>query len=181
MKLRFRLAASVFVALSCGWLIAWKWSASNRATTHVTAPRPSQVVVQSDGTGLALERDGLAVFQRAFWRRPATDDIIIQAERRDWLGDSSAVRRWQWFVAVRPSDGFRDWLLKENPFELIVVARGNESAAIIDPPSWFPVAAELANIECYRNSEGRLLVFYDMATNRLFATDSGNGLAGASR
>ena len=134
-----------------------------------------------DASGLALERDHAAVFQRAFWRRPASSDKIVHAERRDWLDDASGVQKWQWFIAVQPSAAFRDWLLKDNPFELVSVAPGTELVPLSSPPAWFPSAGELAGISRYRNREGRYLVFHDLANDRFYATDAGGGFAGAQK
>jgi hypothetical protein len=134
-----------------------------------------------DASGLALERDHAAVFQRAFWRRPASSDKIVHAERRDWLDDASGVQKWQWFIAVQPSAAFRDWLLKDNPFELVSVAPGTELVPLSSPPAWFPSAGELAGLSRYRNREGRYFVFHDLANDRFYATDAGGGFAGAQK
>ena len=82
---------------------------------------------------------------------------------------------------MQPSAAFRDWLLKDNPFELVSVAPGTELVPLSSPPAWFPSAGELAGLSRYRNREGRYLVFHDLANDRLYATDAGGGFAGAQK
>ncbi len=180
MKLRFPVIASVLVLLGIGAVVAWTISSRGGAPAPAALPPPVVAAPKPAADGLALERDHAAVFQRAFWRRPTSADKILHAERRDWLDDSSGVQKWQWFIAVQPSAAFRDWLLKDNPFELVAVAPGTELGALSSPPAWFPVAAELTALARYRNREGRFFVFHDLANNRLYATDAGGGFA-ASR
>jgi hypothetical protein len=136
---------------------------------------------QPNADGLALERNHAAVFQRAFWRHASADERILHAERRDWIEGDRGVERWQWFIAVQPGVAFRDWLLRENPFELVVVSPDAAPTALASPPDWFPSAAELARFARYRNREGRYFVFYDVTANRLYATDSGGGFAAARK
>lgn len=182
MKLTPRIISSLLVCVVAVSVVVWKYSASRRdpaagaAASPVTALPPPK----PDAHGLALERDHAAVFQRAFWRRPASDDRILHAERRDWLDAASGVEKWQWFIAVQPSAAFREWLIKDNPFELVAVAPDAAPVDISSPPAWFPPAAELARFARYRNREGRYLVFHDVTTHRLYATDAGGGFA-ASR
>jgi len=180
MKLTPRIVSSLMVCVIAVGVIVWKYSASRGQPAAVAAPVPAIAVPKPNAGGLALERDNTAVFQRAFWRRPASDDRILHAERRDWMDASSGVEKWQWFIAVQPSAAFREWLIKENPFELVAVAADAAPTEISSPPAWFPSVAELARFARYRNREGRYLVFHDVTTNRLYATDAGGGFA-ASR
>lgn len=176
MKLNPRIVASLAIAGVVAYAV---W----RAGSYRNAPGPVAVTIppppKPDANGLALEENHAAVFQRAFWRRPASDDKVLHAERRDWLDDSSGVKKWQWYIAVQPGAAFRDWLLKDNPFELVPVAPGTELGALSSPPAWFPAAAELSALARYRNREGRYLVFHDPVGNRLYATDAGGGFAGS--
>jgi len=181
MKLRFSVIASVLALLGVGAAIVGKFAGSGIVPTPAAPLSPSVAASKPDASGLALERDHAAVFQRAFWRRPASSDKILHAERRDWLDDASGVQKWQWFIAVQPSAAFRDWLLKDNPFELVSVAPGTELVPLSSPPAWFPSAGELAGLSRYRNREGRYLVFHDLANDRLYATDAGGGFAGAQK
>jgi len=181
MKLRFPVIPSVLALLGVGAAIVGKFAGSGIAPTPAAPLSPSVAASKPDASGLALERDHAAVFQRAFWRRPVSSDKILHAERRDWLDDASGVQKWQWFIAVQPSAAFRDWLLKDNPFELVSVAPGTELVPLSSPPAWFPSAGELAGLSRYRNREGRYLVFHDLANDRLYATDAGGGFAGAQK
>ena len=181
MKLRFSVIASVLALLGVGVACVGKFAGSGILPTLAAPPSPSVAAPKPDASGLALELDHAAVFQRAFWRRPASSDKILHAERRDWLDDASGVQKWQWFIAVQPSAAFRDWLLKDNPFELVSVAPGTELVPLSSPPAWFPSAGELAGLSRYRNREGRYLVFHDLANDRLYATDAGGGFAGAQK
>lgn len=124
---------------------------------------------------LEVERDKALVFQRAFWRRPGADDRILHAERREWK-DATGVQKWQWFVAVEPSASLREWLLTTNPFEL-AAGTSAEIRPIENPPNWFPSLAERVGFTCYYNREGYFRVFFNAATNRIFATDGGAGFA----
>lgn len=189
MKLTSRIIGS-FVVCGAAALVLWKVGPSFRAKlrgappgTVVAPAQPAAAPAAASPAvaGLALERDHAKVFQRAFWRRPAPGDRVLHAERRDWMDASSGVEKWQWFIAVQPSAAFREWLLKENPFELVAVAADAPPADLSSPPDWFPAPAELASFTRYRNREGRYLVFHDVTTNRLFATDAGGGFAVARK
>ncbi len=180
-KLPMNRRLAVVVLVCVGALVAWKFSGSGLSPAPAAPPLPSVAAPKPDADGLALERDHAAVFQRAFWRRPTAADKILHAERRDWLDDSSGVQKWQWFIAVQASATFRDWLIQDNPFELVAVAPGTELAPLSLPPVWFPTAPELAALTRYRNREGRFFVFLDLANNRLYATDAGGGFAGARK
>lgn len=50
--------------------------------------------VPSDTSPTTTLSDPVAVFQRAFWKRPAADDKILHAERREWSG-ADGVQKWQ--------------------------------------------------------------------------------------
>ncbi len=126
------------------------------------------------------QRDPVAVFQRAFWRRPAADDRIVHAERVEWVEGAERVDRWAWFIVVEPGDGFRAWLLQENPFSLAPVA-GGVPARGAGTPAWFPSDADLARCTQYRARGGGLTVYVDPDRNRFYATDSGRGFAAPAR
>ncbi|MFT5191293.1 MAG: hypothetical protein ACI9DF_006049 [Verrucomicrobiales bacterium] len=44
----------------------------------------------------------IEVFQRAFWKRPTSEDKILHAERREWTGDDGQLQ-WHWFLVVELS------------------------------------------------------------------------------
>ncbi len=185
MKSRLPLVLACVCAVLAGGAVAFNFTRGPKPSgSPARESRDSQaalpLLAKPDANGLALERDHAAVFQRAFWRRAAADDRILHAERRDWLDASSGVEKWQWFIAVQPSAAFREWLIKDNPFELVAVAPADAPVELSSPPTWFPSPSELARFARYRNREGRYLVFHDVTTQRLYATDAGGGFA-ASR
>jgi hypothetical protein len=150
---------------------------SQSSTSQPGAKTAAAVAAQPS---VKTERDPVVVFQRAFWRRPAAGDRVLHGERHEWLDASSAVQRWQWFVAVEASAALREWLLKDNPFELVRADSG-AMPELATPPAWFPAPSALRDFAFYRHREGRFLVFHDTKTNRIFATDSGGGFAMANK
>lgn len=178
MKLNPRIMVSLALVSAAAFAV-WRVESNRSAAASVAGA--IRLPAKPDADGLAREIDPAAVFQRAFWRRPTFGDKILHAERRDWLDAFSGVEKWQWFIAVEPSAGLRDWLLKENPFELVAVPSGTELAPLSSPPAWFPRASELAAFTRYRNREQRFFVFHDTTTNRLYTTDAGGGFAVARK
>lgn len=184
MKLKTRVVVAV-VAGVLAVVVFWQVGPGLRSarppaansTTGVSLPPPPK----PNADGISLERDHTAVFQRAFWRRPTPADRILHAERRDWLAADTGVDKWQWFIAVQPGPAFRDWLLKDNPFDLVAVPADAPLAPLSAPPAWFPPAAQLTGFARYRNREGKYQVFHDAAQNRIFATDDGGGFAPARK
>src|SRR5687768_14837771 len=124
------LKSAVFVGLGLCLVAAgvvWTFGSKLRpAAPKPPATEPVAVLSspKPNADGVGVERDRVMVFQRAFWRRPAPADRILHAERRQWQTSGGAVEKWQWFIAVEPSAAFRDWLLKENPFQLVPVPAG---------------------------------------------------------
>ena len=195
MSPRTRLVLSVSSLLLIGGPLAYYFtrgsapasspaSAGGAPAAKSTVPAPAAGVPVAPaapaGPVAKAERDPVAVFQRAFWRRPASDDRIVHAERVEWVEGADKVDRWSWFVVVEPGDAFRTWLLQENPFSLAPVA-GAVPARSAAAPAWFPSDAELARCTQYRARGGGLTVFVDPAKNRFYATDSGRGFAPPAR
>lgn len=115
------------------------------------------------------------VFQKAFWKRPGSDDRIANAERREWK-DAGGISKWQWFITVKPSKALVNHLITGNAFML---ARGKNLARAANAPMWFPTSAEDA--EVLTNASGTFIVLWDPKQNLIHATDSGHGFtAGAS-
>ena len=181
------------IALACvaliGGAVAWKMEADRTAVRPAIPPSvtPARVASPVDQQkskaegSISVERDAAAVFRRAFWRRPGAGDRVLHGERRDWSDASAAVQKWAWFVAVAPSPELRRWLLEENPFDLVRAAPDGAAVPLEQPPSWFPAPGALAAMTQYRNRGGRLVVFLDDKTGRIFATDAGAGFAAAIR
>ena len=131
---------------------------------------------------LKLQRNKTEVFQRAFWRRPSDQEQIVNAERRHWFGGADeSVERWQWFIEVKPGADFQDWLLNENPFDLVIQAAQSPLPDASASPDWMPPAQSLAHFVHYRKRGGNFHVFLDPKTQRLYATDSGGGFTIAQK
>ncbi len=127
-----------------------------------------------EGSVLATSSNAAAVFQKAFWRRPAPDDKIIHAERREWTSPADGVRKWQWFIAFQPGIQTREWIAS-NPFGLMPVPPGFSLTSLEHRPAWFP--AEAAGHEVRQNREGHLIWMQSPDRAMLHATDSGFGFA----
>ena len=164
-------------------------SAPERAvgTTVATGGKPASLpaphsnvpaVLREPGpVTLQTERDAEAVFQRAFWRRPGPDVRILDGERRDWA-DGDNVRQWQWFLAVQTTPEFRQWLLEQNPFEVVRAETPLEPARTEQPaPAWFPETAARTRMTQYRKPGAQLALYLEPVSGRRFATDAGAGFA----
>lgn len=124
------LALAVVVFGGALWL--------NRAPAS-SRPAPAAVPAPAvSAETLARTVDSDAVFARALWRRPQPDDVIKNAERRDW-SDAEGVTRWDWFLEVQPGPALMAWL-DTNPFSL---HKSEAPQPAIPPaeaprPEWFP-------------------------------------------
>jgi hypothetical protein len=115
------------------------------------------------------------VFARALWRRPQPEDVIKNAERREW-SDAEGVTRWDWFLEVQPGPALRTWL-DTNPFSL---HKSESPTPAIPPaeaprPEWFP--KEATGFEVFVSSSSSFLMLLDPATQKIYLSDSGGGLA----
>lgn len=117
--------------------------------------------------------NAVEVFQRAFWKRPTEKDQILHAERREWA-DGDGVSRWQWFIAVDPSEELGRYLNEQNPFSL---SQPKGIVALLDDPrpEWFPKSAE--GFAVRQSLDGQMLFLTQTETGRLFATSQGRGFA----
>lgn len=171
--------AGVLLAVS---LAAWQWP--RQATVTPAAVRPDVRVAAADGATLTSIGDPVAVFQKAFWRRPDKEDIILHAERREWSTSADGLRRWQWFITCRPGPRMTDWLAT-NPFALPPPAK--DAGSWVSPPEappapeWFP--ADFTGYQVRKSATGSLVWLRSEDGTLLHATDSGAGFspAGAGR
>jgi len=152
--------------------------ASCRKAPEPEVPPPAEHP-EAPGAILETNRDAEAVFQRAFWRAPTPDDEILHAERREWVSDDDGVRRWQWFLAVKPGQTLNDWLRQENPFLTSAIDPGDYQPPT-SSPSWFPSPAILARSEIQRHGANGITLIFDTQENHLYATDSGGGFRQSS-
>ena len=111
------------------------------------------------------------VFRRAFWRRPAPEDRILHADRREW-SDAQGVTRWQAFLAVEPGPALREWLAT-NPFSLAKVPA--LSGEIPNPPAWFPKNFEGLTLQ--QAPIGNMAMLTAAGGSPVYFTDHGKGFA----
>jgi hypothetical protein len=116
-----------------------------------------------------VSNDPVVVFQKAFWKRPGTTDRILNAERREWIGEHG-VTRWQWFLEVTPSPELIRYLREENAFGLNLIPAADIPQ---DAPEWFIRDTTATSI--LANAGGMRLIFTE-GDAKLFATSSGGGL-----
>lgn len=153
-------AASIILVTAAVWL--------GKSPETPPPPKPATTTATADGMTLVTATDPTLVFQKAFWRRPASDDKILHAERREWsTGDG--VRKWQWFIAVSPGPQLLDWL-KTNPFSL---ATQKSATGFEHPPEWFPKPS--GDLQIHQNAEHRFILMFSADQKHLYATDSGLG------
>jgi hypothetical protein len=152
----FVLLISSFVILAAWWL----------GTPENRSDRSDQTD-PSDHT--ATIQDKAAIFQKAFWKRPSTEDHILHAERREW-SDHNGLSKWQWFISLKPSPAIVDYLITQNAFSLTAAPRsgGRQHA---EAPEWFPAEAP----QTFTNSTGTFTLLWDPKANLLHATDRGSG------
>jgi hypothetical protein len=138
-------------------------------------PKPPEIPQSpSDQLVLNTSTDPTLVFQKAFWRRPAGDDKILHAERREWSEQGKVVREWQWFLAVQPSPGLSEWL-QTNPFSLPVSSDPFEYKEAAAKPDWFP--NDFSGFEILKAPQSRLVLIFSAEKNLLYAMDFGAGFA----
>jgi hypothetical protein len=119
--------------------------------------------------------DAEEVFKRAFWKRPTENDHILHAERREWA-DGDGVDRWQWFIAVDPSEELARYLNEQNPFSLGEL-RGKVAIPAQPRPKWFPSSAD--SFTARQSQDGQMLFLMESESGRIYATSQGRGFAKA--
>ena len=165
-----------WLTLAVAGFVAALWL--NRAPAPLPASEERPAVVPAPAVPeetLARTVDFDAVFARALWRRPQPDDVIKNAERRDW-SDAEGVTRWDWFLEVQPGAALLAWL-DTNPFSL---HKSEAPKPAIPPaealrPEWFP--KEGAAFEVFVSSSTSFLMLRDSATQKVYLSDSGGGFA----
>ena len=172
MKRRILLAAAFMALLAAVYYFISPVPPSESTPVVTTTPL-------SPGNNLTLRTndDPQDIFQRAFWRRPTPDDRILHAERREWVSEEDGVRRWQWFLAVKPGTALKQWLLEDNAFGLDKVAGATPLAGFTQLPSWFPTQGGLAKCEVRQAAGSKMTLLFDSKKNVFYATDAGHGFA----
>jgi hypothetical protein len=133
------------------------------------AMRPAPLPETAPGESLEKSFPPELVFRRAFWRRPAPEDRILHADRREW-SDSGGVTRWQAFLAVEPGPALREWLAT-NPFSLAAVP--SPSRDIPNPPAWFP--KKTGGFTIQQSPIGNMLLLTAPGGSPVYFTDHGQG------
>src|SRR5206468_2798887 len=100
---------------------ALAWQLMLRRGTAIASAAPTKTAVArplpgaATTPGLTTTADPAGVFQRAFWRKPDATVRVVEAERREWADEKSAVQKWQWFLSLETKPEFRSWLFDQNP------------------------------------------------------------------
>ncbi|QJE96929.1 hypothetical protein [Luteolibacter luteus] len=113
--------------------------------------------------------DPVAVFQRAFWKRPAEGDSILNAVRREWK-DEGEISRWQWFLEVEPSPALVSYLREDNAFRL---SEKKPPSIPGDAPKWFIKDPTGMHVMVARH--GGMQLFFLPGNTKLYAMDRGGG------
>jgi hypothetical protein len=155
------------------WLV---WPKPEPLVEKSSTPDPARLGTLP-GESLAQQADAAEVFRRAFWRQPSPQDIISNAERREWSETSGQqLRRWQWFLEVTPGPELLEVLRDETKFGLVLTPTPRSWSALAPPPRWFPRRDSFDGYQVYQSPRGGMTVFYLPEKNLLFATDEGHGM-----
>jgi hypothetical protein len=152
---------------------------SSSGTSPTASLKPDHATSEAanlvEGTG-ASSMPPEEVFKRALWRRPAPEDTILHAERREWPTDQTqGVDRWQWFLAVKPGPSLKKWLREQNPFSVSPVGYA-EAPVMNGAPAWFP--SDLSDYIIHTGgTTGSLVFLWSRRGDTLYATGSGTGFA----
>ena len=160
----FLMAILLALAAAAAWFVPRGEAPPASAPADPALLHPGRMMLTSESS---------EVFRRAFWRRPAPEDKILHAERREWTEDANAgISRWQWFLAVEPGPGLVKWLREENAFGLHPAKKVETPL----PPGWFPADTRAFTILASRNPGG-LTLFFSPDNRTLYATAAGKGFA----
>lgn len=113
--------------------------------------------------------DPIEVFQKAFWKRPTDADKILHAERREWT-EAGDIRKWEWFLVVKPSPPLLKHLIEENAFNLPAC---RTSPPGDEAPAWFTY--DPSRLETIGAARAGLRLSFDKTSGLLYATDRGGG------
>ena len=181
MKKTFRnqlLIGAAFLLLAVLAVLLFLLPATEEGET--LAPQEARVPEAVEGATLSIITDPALVFQRAFWRRPGTEDKVLHAERLEWTNDSGDVVKWQWFLVVEPGASTQAWLA-ENPFGLPPGSGERDFNDEAYRPEWFPASEELREHQVLESANGRHQLATSADGKRLYGTDSGFGFAQPER
>lgn len=160
----------VIVGLAVGLGAGGWWLASPDRTDGARTTCPPDTTHPPDPPTSTLT-DSNEVFRKAFWKRPAANDKVLHAERREWA-DAAGVLKWQWFIAVEPSPELLEHLCGDNAFSLTPAAT---VPVIAGAPAWFGFQA--ADVEVMQAPHGNMRLIFSKTKRLLHATDAGGGFA----
>ena len=147
--------------------------AKQKSVTYDTAD--AETVSSSIDNGLTLNTtsNAEAVFRRAFWKHPSTDDKIMNATRYEW-SDADGVAQWAWYLETELSSAMEDYLFGQNAFNLTRQESWNvpSSDAL---PDWFPRSAEGYEVHASRGVE--MVMLRDIDSGKVFAYSNGGGFS----
>jgi len=155
----------IFIGLALlGWLV-WQGLAFRRPPVVVVA----DPIAWQSGPPTQTLTDGEEIFKKAFWRKPAAGDVILQAERHEW-SDAAGLLRWQWFLVVKASPELVKYLRDENVFGLVPA---ETAAAVAEAPSWFQY--EPGEVTILQGPGSGLRLMFSKTGDLLYATAAGRG------
>jgi len=134
--------------------------------------KPDTKVISKDGMTLMTTTDAILVFQKAFWRYPQPDDEILHAERREWSTGKDGIKKWQWFLLIRPGPELRTWL-ESNPFLLASVSAPKPVTGFGPSPLWFENAGDRSL--SHHSNQGNFTISFSPDHKLVYATDAGVG------
>lgn len=161
----------LLILLSALLLTAIGWWLGSPAQTH-SATTLTQTASRDPHSPTNTINDPVSVFQSAFWKRPTSEDEILNAERREWR-DGGDISQWQWFISVRPSPPLVAHLITDNAFALSPSQNGRPRQPK-NAPNWFPKEAD-TDAQVFTGNSGAFTLIWDKANNLLHATGSGGG------
>lgn len=170
---RSRIKYNVLGFLLVLGLSLWRWLEYKEWTNKSDGIHQIACGATSPGEVLkcVISTDPREVFERLFWRRPECDDLILNAERREW-SDEAGIERWECFLVVDASPSLIDYLRRKNVFDLMPSAG---QMLIPDGPRWFKF--DPAGVVAFEAPQGGLWVMFSKSGNRLYAVGSGLGFA----
>ena len=160
-----RISAGILLA---GALASWGGprQAPETGAAALPVPDPSPT---SDPPSTNEHVEASEVFQRVFWKRPTANDHILHAEQHAWSGDDG-IRKWRWFIALRPSPELVKHLRDDNAFGLVPAV---SAPRIVDAPAWFTFRND--EVEVLRAPSGSLVLVIGKEDKTLYATGTGGG------
>jgi hypothetical protein len=158
----YLVIAAIIVVGALFW-VGMKQSPQERDTST------AQINQSPEDPPTSIHADGVDIFQKAFWKRPGTEDTILHAERREWA-DADGVRKWQWFLAIEPSPALVKHLRESNHLSL-----SPASSAVIpsEAPAWFSLRP--AEMDILQRPGGSMQLCFNKTGTLLYATESGVG------